>query len=68
VFCYRNDKKVVGVFVHFRAPLQRMRLDAYNANPSMAVAIDNFLQLQKPNKIITLEMFELGDESQKRTC
>jgi UDP-N-acetylmuramoyl-tripeptide--D-alanyl-D-alanine ligase len=42
-------------------------LDAYNANPSsMAVAIDNFLQLQKPNKIITLgDMFELGDESQK---
>jgi UDP-N-acetylmuramoyl-tripeptide--D-alanyl-D-alanine ligase len=35
----------------------------------MAVAIDNFLQLQKPNKIITLgDMFELGDESQKRTC
>jgi UDP-N-acetylmuramyl pentapeptide synthase len=25
--------------------------------------------LQKPNKIITLgDMFELGDESQKRTC
>jgi UDP-N-acetylmuramoyl-tripeptide--D-alanyl-D-alanine ligase len=42
-------------------------LDAYNANPSsMAVAIDNFLQLQKPNKIIILgDMFELGDESQK---
>jgi UDP-N-acetylmuramoyl-tripeptide--D-alanyl-D-alanine ligase len=41
-------------------------LDAYNANPSsMAVAIDNFLQLQKPNKIIILgDMFELGDESQ----
>jgi UDP-N-acetylmuramoyl-tripeptide--D-alanyl-D-alanine ligase len=43
-------------------------LDAYTRyNPSsMAVAIDF---LQKPNKIITLgDMFELGDESQKRTC
>lgn len=42
-------------------------LDAYNANPSsMAVAIENFLQLDKPNKVIILgDMFELGDESQK---
>lgn len=42
-------------------------LDAYNANPSsMAVAIENFLQLEKPNKVIILgDMFELGDESQK---
>ncbi|KDN55428.1 UDP-N-acetylmuramoyl-tripeptide--D-alanyl-D-alanine ligase [Flavobacterium seoulense] len=40
-------------------------LDAYNANPSsMAVAITNFLQLEKPNKIMILgDMFELGDES-----
>jgi len=40
-------------------------LDAYNANPSsMAVAIDNFIQLDKPNKILVLgDMFELGDES-----
>ena len=40
-------------------------LDAYNANPSsMAVAIDNFLQLDKPNKFLFLgDMFELGDES-----
>lgn len=39
-------------------------LDAYNANPSsMAVAITNFLQLEKPNKIMVLgDMFELGDE------
>jgi UDP-N-acetylmuramoyl-tripeptide--D-alanyl-D-alanine ligase len=42
-------------------------LDAYNANPSsMAVAIENLLQLEKPNKIMILgDMFELGDESQK---
>jgi len=40
-------------------------LDAYNANPSsMAVAITNFLQLDKKNKIMVLgDMFELGDES-----
>lgn len=42
-------------------------LDAYNANPSsMAVAIDNFVQLDKPNKIVVLaDMFELGPESLK---
>ena len=42
-------------------------LDAYNANPSsMEVAIKNFLQLDKPNKIAILgDMFELGQESQK---
>ena len=42
-------------------------LDAYNANPSsMAVAIENFLQLDSPNKIMILgDMFELGDESEK---
>lgn len=40
-------------------------LDAYNANPSsMAVAIDNFIQLDKPKKILVLgDMFELGEES-----
>ncbi len=40
-------------------------LDAYNANPSsMAVAIANFLQLERPNKIMVLgDMFELGEES-----
>ncbi|MEY3499030.1 MAG: UDP-N-acetylmuramoyl-tripeptide--D-alanyl-D-alanine ligase [Bacteroidota bacterium] len=40
-------------------------LDAYNANPSsMAVAIDNFLQLDNPKKIAVLgDMFELGAES-----
>lgn len=40
-------------------------LDAYNANPSsMSVAITNFLQLDKKNKIMILgDMFELGDES-----
>lgn len=42
-------------------------LDAYNANPSsMAVAIANFLQLEKSNKIMVLgDMFELGHESHK---
>lgn len=42
-------------------------LDAYNANPSsMAVAIENFLQLAKSGKVMILgDMFELGDESQK---
>jgi UDP-N-acetylmuramoyl-tripeptide--D-alanyl-D-alanine ligase len=40
-------------------------LDAYNANPSsMAVAIDNFLQLDTNRKILILgDMFELGGES-----
>ena len=40
-------------------------LDAYNANPSsMAVAIDNFLQLEQLNKVMILgDMFELGQES-----
>ncbi len=40
-------------------------LDAYNANPSsMVVAIENFLQLEKSNKIMILgDMFELGNES-----
>ncbi|HWR94236.1 MAG TPA: UDP-N-acetylmuramoyl-tripeptide--D-alanyl-D-alanine ligase [Flavobacterium sp.] len=40
-------------------------LDAYNANPSsMEVAIDNFIKLDKPNKMVILgDMFELGDES-----
>jgi UDP-N-acetylmuramoyl-tripeptide--D-alanyl-D-alanine ligase len=42
-------------------------LDAYNANPSsMAVAIENFLQLDSPNKILVLgDMFELGEDSFK---
>jgi UDP-N-acetylmuramoyl-tripeptide--D-alanyl-D-alanine ligase len=40
-------------------------LDAYNANPSsMIVALENFIQLQKNNKVIIIgDMFELGDES-----
>jgi UDP-N-acetylmuramoyl-tripeptide--D-alanyl-D-alanine ligase len=40
-------------------------LDAYNANPSsMAVAIANFKQLDKNNKVAILgDMFELGRES-----
>ena len=40
-------------------------LDAYNANPSsMAVAIENFLQLEQLNKVMILgDMFELGQES-----
>jgi UDP-N-acetylmuramoyl-tripeptide--D-alanyl-D-alanine ligase len=40
-------------------------LDAYNANPSsMAVAIENFKQLDNSNKIMILgDMFELGEES-----
>jgi UDP-N-acetylmuramoyl-tripeptide--D-alanyl-D-alanine ligase len=40
-------------------------LDAYNANPSsMAVAIANFIQLDKDNKVVILgDMFELGHES-----
>jgi len=42
-------------------------LDAYNANPSsMAVAIENFLQLENQNRIMILgDMFELGEESQQ---
>ena len=42
-------------------------LDAYNANPSsMCVAIENFIQLDKTNKIAILgDMFELGNESLK---
>lgn len=40
-------------------------LDAYNANPSsMKVAIENFVQLKKENKVAILgDMFELGYES-----
>jgi UDP-N-acetylmuramoyl-tripeptide--D-alanyl-D-alanine ligase len=40
-------------------------LDAYNANPSsMLVALDNFIQLEKLNKVIIIgDMFELGTES-----
>jgi len=40
-------------------------LDAYNANPSsMAVAIENFLQLDDSNKMLILgDMFELGEDS-----
>jgi UDP-N-acetylmuramoyl-tripeptide--D-alanyl-D-alanine ligase len=40
-------------------------LDAYNANPSsVAVALDNLIQLAKPNKIAILgDMFELGADS-----
>ena len=40
-------------------------LDAYNANPSsMLVALENFIQLEKPNKCIIIgDMYELGDES-----
>lgn len=42
-------------------------LDAYNANPSsMAVAIANFMQLDRPNKVMILgDMFELGQESEE---
>ena len=42
-------------------------LDAYNANPSsMAVALQNFIQISEPNKVAFLgDMFELGDESFK---
>jgi UDP-N-acetylmuramoyl-tripeptide--D-alanyl-D-alanine ligase len=40
-------------------------LDAYNANPSsMKVALENFIQLEKTNKIAILgDMYELGEES-----
>lgn len=40
-------------------------LDAYNANPSsMKVALENFILLDKSNKIVFLgDMFELGKES-----
>lgn len=40
-------------------------LDAYNANPSsMKVALENFMQLDKTNKIAILgDMYELGEES-----
>lgn len=42
-------------------------LDAYNANPSsMIVALENFIQFDKPNKVIIIgDMFELGHESIK---
>ncbi|WP_412465076.1 UDP-N-acetylmuramoyl-tripeptide--D-alanyl-D-alanine ligase [Flavobacterium mekongense] len=40
-------------------------LDAYNANPSsMKVALENFIQLDKPDKIVVIgDMYELGQES-----
>jgi UDP-N-acetylmuramoyl-tripeptide--D-alanyl-D-alanine ligase len=42
-------------------------LDAYNANPSsMNAAIENFAQMDQPNKMVILgDMLELGDESAK---
>lgn len=42
-------------------------LDAYNANPSsMDVALQNFIQLRKENKVAIIgDMFELGEESAK---
>jgi len=41
-------------------------VDAYNANPtSMALAINNFRQMQKPHKLVVLgDMGELGDYSE----
>ncbi len=43
----------------------KILLDAYNANPSsMKVALQNFSQLDLPNKLLILgDMFELGTES-----
>jgi UDP-N-acetylmuramoyl-tripeptide--D-alanyl-D-alanine ligase len=40
-------------------------LDSYNANPtSMQVAIENFRQIEAPNKMVVLgDMLELGEES-----
>ncbi|MGL2964922.1 UDP-N-acetylmuramoyl-tripeptide--D-alanyl-D-alanine ligase [Flavobacterium sp. RSB2_4_14] len=40
-------------------------LDAYNANPSsMKVALENFIQLDKSNKVVIIgDMYELGEES-----
>ncbi|MDI1318342.1 UDP-N-acetylmuramoyl-tripeptide--D-alanyl-D-alanine ligase [Flavobacterium sp.] len=40
-------------------------LDAYNANPSsMLVVLENFIQLDKDNKIVIIgDMYELGNES-----
>ncbi|WP_162126393.1 UDP-N-acetylmuramoyl-tripeptide--D-alanyl-D-alanine ligase [Flavobacterium phycosphaerae] len=40
-------------------------LDAYNANPSsMKVALENFIQLDKVNKMVVIgDMYELGEES-----
>jgi len=40
-------------------------LDAYNANPSsMRVALENFIQLDKPDKAVIIgDMYELGNES-----
>ncbi len=42
-------------------------LDAYNANPSsMNAAIENFAQMDKPNKMVILgDMLELGADSKK---
>ncbi len=42
-------------------------LDAYNANPSsMQAAIENFAQMNQPNKMVILgDMLELGTESTK---
>ena len=42
-------------------------LDAYNANPSsMNAAIENFAQMDQPQKLVILgDMLELGEESEK---
>lgn len=45
----------------------RILMDAYNANPtSMLAALENFKQLQHPNKVLFIgDMFELGDDAEK---
>uniref|UniRef100_UPI00404B1D12 UDP-N-acetylmuramoyl-tripeptide--D-alanyl-D- alanine ligase n=1 Tax=Gelidibacter sp. TaxID=2018083 RepID=UPI00404B1D12 len=42
-------------------------MDAYNANPtSMLAALENFKQLQHPNKVLFIgDMFELGADAEK---
>lgn len=45
----------------------RILMDAYNANPtSMLAALENFKQLQHPNKVLFIgDMFELGADAEK---
>jgi UDP-N-acetylmuramoyl-tripeptide--D-alanyl-D-alanine ligase len=45
----------------------RILMDAYNANPtSMLAALENFKQLQHPNKVLFIgDMFELGANAEK---
>jgi len=70
----RNIKKAIENYIpdnnrsqFIQKKHNKIILDAYNANPaSINVSVDNFLNLNFPNKIIILgDMYELGEYSKK---